>query len=220
MEISVITLTGKTIILEVEPLDPIELIKVKIQDKVGTPPPRLILNHHQLEDNLTFDHYYNQNESTLNNKKLIIKIEQDEDLSSEPLDNDELIEQLTESCLKLFMAVSEDQTKSIKIIKSLRKSHKIKNRIEKDSDLSSIEVQSHLSKQDASIENSPKTTTTNPNSNKTSSSDCEVEKLKNARRFKKRPRSLYKEVLKKNLAVSKKIQQDTWLIHRLAQILK
>ena len=67
MQLFVKTLTSKTITLEVEPSDTIEIVKTKIQDKEGIPLDKqtLLFDDVELEDHKTMSDYNIQRESTL-----------------------------------------------------------------------------------------------------------------------------------------------------------
>lgn len=172
MEIFVKTLTGKTIILDIEPSDTIETIKVKIQDKQGTPPPCLIFDNRKLEDDRTLSHYYNQKDYTFHDKNLTIEIDNNlspvedsaqtipEILNSnqnrlhhkktlrKPILGKDLTKHLTESCELLVMSVSKNR--------DVRRFNNKTRKIKKDSGLSSAGIRCPIAKRKVDT-NSPTT---------------------------------------------------------------
>ena len=67
MQLFINTVIGKTIIIDVEPSDSIQIIKIKIQEKEGIrfTHQRLIFAGRQLEDEKTVQDYNIQKDSTI-----------------------------------------------------------------------------------------------------------------------------------------------------------
>lgn len=166
MKISVETLTGKTVNLDVNLFDTIETIKAKIQDKVGTQPLFLISDSTQLLDNRTLSSYFIHND----NEKLTIEISngpppikdvnqpeisiprpnllQNKKVSGNRILDDDVIQQLTESCKLLVMSVSKEDNKNEKISK---RRHKMRN-TKKHVGVPSAKIQPPISKSNADVE--------------------------------------------------------------------
>jgi large subunit ribosomal protein L40e len=67
MQIFVKTFAHKTLTLDIKPNDTINIVKAKIQDKIGIPPEdfRLVYGGKQLEEDQTLSYYNIKKESTL-----------------------------------------------------------------------------------------------------------------------------------------------------------